>query len=402
MDLVEIKKIIAEGENSRVEFKSEAVTNEGLAIAIIAFLNGQGGMLFWGVEDDGRITGLQGSIDRKMNTISQICQSHVRPPIIPVLDTFTLENNQILCLTVEKGIQKPYYIIKNEKILFYIRVGTTCRLASPDQIAILYSGHSFVHYDASPVPEMAVEYLDERRIQHYFKGIKKITEKQYREKRDNLCFNARISAKLADRTVATLAGGLLFGREPSRFIPSAGIRCGVFQGKKKDYEMLDKKFIDTPILPYEIEEIPVEYGIIEQAIQFVQSNTKRSSFMQGIKRIELSEYPLEVLREVITNALIHRDYSLQGGQIQLLIFSDRIEVHSPGKLPNTLTIEMIKNGASYARNPILMKFVENYGYVEHLGLGIPEKIIKPMLDRGYPEPEFTDNGYEFIVTLNKE
>jgi len=71
-------------------------------------------------------------------------------------------------------------------------------------------------------------------------------------------------------------------------------------------------------------------------------------------------------------------------------------------LPNTLTIEMIMNGASYARNSILMKFVENYGYVEHLGLGIPEKVIKPMLDRGYPEPGLTDNGYEFVVTLNKE
>jgi len=261
-----------------------------------------------------------------MNAISQICQSHVRPPIIPILDTFSLENKQILCITVEKGIQKPYYIIKNEKILFYIRVGTTCRLASPDQIAILYSGHSFVHYDASPIPEMAVKYLDGRRIQHYFTGIKNITEKQYREKRDNLCFNARIAVKLADRIVATLAGGLLFGREPSRFISSAGIRCAVFKGKEKDYEMLDKKFIDNTILPYEIEGIPVEYGIIEQAVQFVQSNTKRSSFMQGIKRVEFSEYPLEVLREVITNALIHRDYSLQGGQIQLLIFSDRIEV----------------------------------------------------------------------------
>ncbi len=88
----------------------------------------------------------------------------------------------------------------------------------------------------------------------------------------------------------------------------------------------------------------------------------------------------------MTNALIHRDYSLQDGQIQVLIFSDRLEIRSPGKLPNTLTIDMIKNGASYTRNPVLMKFAENYGYVEHLGMGIPEKVIKPMLKQGYPTP----------------
>lgn len=99
--------------------------------------------------------------------------------------------------------------------------------------------------------------------------------------------------------------------------------------------------------------------------------------------------------------MIHRDYSLYGGQIQLLIFSDRLEIRSPGKLPNTLTIDMIKEGASYTRNPVLMKFAENYGYVEHLGMGIPEKIIKPILKLGYPAPEFIDNGYEFIVILRK-
>jgi ATP-dependent DNA helicase RecG len=403
MNLYELKKLIQEGESSHVEFKSEVVSNEELAITITSFLNGQGGVILLGVEDDKEITSIAGSLDKKMNAINQICQNRVKPPIIPILDTFTVvENKVIISITLEKGIQKPYYLIKNEKTLFYIRVGTISRLASPEQIAVLYASHPNVHYEISPVPTFPTNYLDERRIRHYFIKIKTLTEKFYRERRENLLINARIAVYLADnQPVATLAGGLLFGRESSRFIPSAGIRCAAFDGRIKEYTMLDKRFIDIPILPYEYDGVLVESGMIEQAIQFVESNTKKRSIMQGIKRVDLSEYPLESLRETITNALVHRDYSLIGGEIQLLVFSDRLEIRSPGKLPNTLTIDMIKNGASYTRNPVLMKFAENYGYVEHLGMGIPEKIIKPMLEQGSPEPDFIDNGYEFIVILKK-
>jgi ATP-dependent DNA helicase RecG len=396
-----INTLIQEGENSQVEFKSAAVSNEDLAIVMISFLNSQGGVILLGVEDDGSITGIEDSLDKKMNALNQIAQNRVKPPVIPNLDAFTIAGKSIISISLEKGIQKPYYLIKNEKTLFYIRVGTTCRLASPEQIAILYASHSAVHYDVSPIPTLLVNYLDERRIRHYFLEIKKLNEKYYQDKKYNLYINARLAIELTDNIVATLAAGILFGLEASRFIPSAGIRCAAFAGTNKDYQMLDKKFIDLPMLAYEYNGVLVEDGIIEQAIKFVEANTKQRSLMQGIKRIDQPEYPLETLREVITNALIHRDYSLYGGQIQLLIFSDRLEIRSPGKLPNTLTIDMIKEGASYTRNPVLMKFAENYGYVEHLGMGIPEKIIKPILKLGYPAPEFIDNGYEFIVILRK-
>lgn len=399
--LEELRSIIQAGENSQVEFKSEAVSNEELAIAMIALLNGQGGTILLGVEDDGRISGLATLVDTKMNAINQICQNTVKPPIIPALDAYSIEGRTILAISLERGTQKPYYLYKHEKTLFYIRVGTTCRLASPEQIAVLYASHPIVHYDVAPLPEMASDYLDERRLRHYFLSIKKLPEKYYQDQREHLYLTSRIAVKLPERTVATVAGGLLFGREPAQFIPSAGMRCVAFEGTAKEYAMRDHKFLDLPLLPYTPDGVAVEYGLIDQAVQFVVHNTHAATVMQGLQRVTVPEYPLETLREVITNALVHRDYTLQGGQIRLLLFADRLEVRSPGKLPNTLTLEMIKTGASYARNPVLMKFVENYGYVEHLGLGIPAKIIRPMLDAGYPEPEFLDQGYEFTVILRK-
>ncbi len=119
--------LIKEGENSQVEFKSETISNEDLAIVMIAFLNGQGGIILLGVEDDGEISGIQAALDQKLNAISQIAQNRVKPAIIPVLDSCVIENKPIISITIEKGIQKPYYLVKNEKTLFYIRIGTTCR-----------------------------------------------------------------------------------------------------------------------------------------------------------------------------------------------------------------------------------------------------------------------------------
>ncbi len=247
MSIDDIKLLIKEGENSQVEFKSQDVPNEELAITIIAFLNGLGGLILLGVEDDGSITGIEGSVDTKMNAINQICQNRIKPAIIPMLDAYTIEGHPIMTITVEKGVQKPYYLIKNEKTLFYIRVGTTSRLASPEQIAVLYSVHPMVHYDASPIPDMAMGYLDERRIHQYFTEIKKLTEKAYQDRREQLYLTSRIAVKLPDRIVATVAGGLLFAQRPSQFIVSAGIRCAVFEGTTKLKDETSICRVDFPI-----------------------------------------------------------------------------------------------------------------------------------------------------------
>jgi len=115
-------------------------------------------------------------------------------------------------------------------------------------IAILYASHPSVHYDVSPIPTLLVNYLDERRIRHYFLEIKQLSDKYYQDNLYKLYVNARLAIKLTDNLVATLAGGLLFGAEPSRFIPSADIRCAAFASKNKDYLMLGypaPEFIDN-------------------------------------------------------------------------------------------------------------------------------------------------------------
>lgn len=140
--------------------------------------------------------------------------------------------------------------------------------------------------------------------------------------------------------------------------------------------------------------------IAEQMLVILKNNMKNPSTINQLKRDEKEEYPTLVIREAIVNALVHRNYSILGSKIRIFMFDDRIEFHSPGKLPNTVTIEKMKIGVSYARNPFLVKYMENMRYIDQLGRGIP-MIIKTMKDIGDREPVLQESGEEFILTIYK-
>jgi Predicted transcriptional regulator containing an HTH domain and an uncharacterized domain shared with the mammalian protein Schlafen len=132
----------------------------------------------------------------------------------------------------------------------------------------------------------------------------------------------------------------------------------------------------------------------------LKNNMKAPSAINGMKRDEKEEYPVLVLREAIVNTLVHRNYSISGSKIRILMFDDRIEFHSPGRLPNTVTIDKMKVGISYARNPFLVKYMENLRFIDQLGRGIP-MILKSMKEAGAKEPLLQELGEEFILTVYK-
>ncbi|MDQ2087087.1 ATP-binding protein [Herbivorax sp. ANBcel31] len=130
----------------------------------------------------------------------------------------------------------------------------------------------------------------------------------------------------------------------------------------------------------------------------LKNNMKTPSVINGLTREEKSEYPTLVLREAIVNTLVHRNYSISGSKIRIFMFEDRIEFYSPGRLPNTVTIHKMKIGVSYARNPFLVKYMENLRYIDQLGRGIP-MILKTMKEIGAKEPLLKESGEEFVLTI---
>ncbi|MDY0094501.1 MAG: ATP-binding protein [Candidatus Vecturithrix sp.] len=186
---------------------------------------------------------------------------------------------------------------------------------------------------------------------------------------------------------ASVAGVLLFGINPDRYLPQCGISYAHFAGVELDSDLLDKQNIEGTL------DFQVDTGLAVLKHNFLTPST-----IVGAKRQETRQGPPDrVLRELLVNSCVHRDYSIAGSRIRILMFDDRLEFITPGRLPNTVTIEKIKAGVSYARNPILVKFMENLRYIDRLGRGLP-MVWREMLKLG-GSVEFKEIGGEFKVTL---
>jgi len=210
---------------------------------------------------------------------------------------------------------------------------------------------------------------------------------------------------VGDRLVPTIDGMLMFGRSPKRFVPQSGIRGLAYPGNQPDYAARADQELVGPMVPLystigsPAENVLVENGLVEQALDFIARNTHPEARIQNGLRIDRTIYPPEVLREAIVNALVHRDYSIVGTDVALAIFDDRLEITSPGRLPNTATVESLRSGFRYARNQTLVNVMRDYRYVDFRGMGIRDKIIPGMRVHNNTEPEFIESGHSFTVRL---
>lgn len=386
MNRLELLEIINNGENSYIEFKEEAVKAKDLAEEFIAFANSEGGTVLIGVADDGTIKGVKDeTIEEK---IMNICRNNCVPNIIPMYEKLDIDGLKVVSVTIPKGVNKPYYTTDHK---YYIRVGTTKRIASREELLRLFEANGSIHYDIFPIHNTSIKDLNLDIIRDYF--LKYNTFDLYEEDKayiERILINADILKEVDGKVTCSVGGLLIFGKRPDMIMPQNGISFAHFCGTEITDELIDKKVIHGRL-----------QDIAEQMLVIIKNNIKNPSSIKDLRREEKEEYPSLVLREAIVNALVHRNYSITGSKIRIFMFDDRIEFRSPGKLPNTVTIEKMKIGVSYARNPFLVKYMENMRYIDQLGRGIP-MIIKAMKDIGAREPELKEVGEEFIITIYKK
>ena len=385
MTIDEIKKIIQNGENSYIEFKEEEIKAKELAEEIVAFSNSEGGMILIGVDDEGNIKGVKD--DKIEETVMNICRNNCIPHIIPLYESIEVEGKRIAVITVPKGLNKPYYTADHK---YYIRVGTTKRIASKEELLRLFEASGSLHFDISPVEGTSIKDLNIDIIRDYF--MKYNTFDLFDEPEESverILVNADILKEADGRKLCTVGGLLVFGKNPEKHLPQNGVSFAHFKGNEITDELIDKKIITGRI-----------QDIAEQLMVVIKNNMLIPSVINGLKREDKEEYPMIVMREAIVNSLVHRNYSISGSKIRVFMFGDRIEFRSPGRLPNTVTIEKMKVGVSYARNPFLVKYMENMRYIDQLGRGIP-MILKKMKEAGAKEPLLMEQGEEFVLTIYK-
>lgn len=401
MTKTELLDLIRNGESSGVEFKRDTIENRALAKELVAFANLSGGCVLLGVDDDASVVGI--TRPNLEEWVMQACRDKIRPEIIPFYEVVrdVEPGRDVAIVQVERG-WSVHHVWHNDHRTYYIRVGTTSREASQEELERLFQQRGTVRAELRPVSGSTFGDLDLRRLRDYFGRVRQqgVPPEGNEAAWINLLINTELLSRESNRATGTMAGLLLFGENVNRFLPQAGIDAAAYPGREKDYAALDRGPMRGPMAPLLSGKKIVENGLVEQALDFVKRNTKVTARLQGgARRTERSSYPREAVREVLVNALVHRDYLLSSTDIELSIYEDRLEVISPGKLPNGITPDSMRTGCRAARNQLLKDVMRDYGYLEHMGMGVPRKIVRGMHEHNGTEPDLVEDGERFIVRL---
>ena len=394
----ELLEIIANGESSGVEFKRDDVRNHDLARELVAFSNLEGGMVLLGVDDDGTVLGL--TRDRLEEWVMTACRDKIRPGIIPFFETVrnVRPGADVAVVRVPRGVD-VHSQWHNNRNAYFIRVGTQSREPTPQELSRLFQQRGAFRADLRPVSGSTIDDLDRRRLGDYFARVR---QQDVPVDGDEAGWRTLlINTEIMVEDSASLSGLLLFGTVPNRFLPQSGIDAVAFPGSEKDYAARERKALRGPMAPLMGQRGDVlDAGLVEQALEFVKRNTPVTAGLEGgTRRVERPAYPDDAVREAVVNALIHRDYLLAGTDIELAVYRDRLEIVSPGKLPNGITPERMRAGVRAARNQLLKDVMRDYGYVEHMGMGVPRKIVRGMREHNGTDPDLVEDGERFVVRL---
>ena len=372
MTVSELHKIIRRGEDSKTQLKRQFSSIDALAAEIAAMLNSDGGQIIVGISDSGEIIGVEDL--RKFNQwISNACSQKIEPPASVTTENLTVDNKLVVVISIPLGTDKPYAV---NKTAFWVKVGADKRRATREELRRLMQASGGFYADEMPLVHTSVDDLDLFRFRYFYK-------QQYDQEMEHLDDSAlRIlsNLKLLKPPHLTLAGLLLFGKEPQRVQSQFMVKAVTFVGNSLGgTEYLDSEDIGSTLADQ-----------FKNTMGFLKRNLRKRQNDQNFNYPGIMEIPEVALEEAIVNALVHRDY-LINSSVRVFVFDNRVEVISPGKLPNTATIETIKFGMQIVRNPVLVSFVPKLELpYRGLGSGIP-RMMEECRKAGLPEPELIED-----------
>ena len=405
----ELLELIANGENSGVEFKSDGLRPEQMAKEVVALANFQGGRILIGVDDDGMITGIQRD-DLERWVMDTVFGRIVHPMILPFYEEIRVDDqHRVAVITISQGATKPYVVRHHGREDIYIRIGSTSQLASREQQARLYAIGGMLHAELLPVSGSRLSDLSLERLTGYLSTIvgDKALPPSDEAWGERLCGLGFMVERQDGPPVCTIAGLVLFGHAPRRLLQQSGVRWMAFEGEDKSYKALDDRLIDGPLGAL-LKEAPgvgkaiAENGLIENLVDAMRPfvSEEAAGVDVSMRRERRWLYPVEALREAIVNALAHRDWT-RYEEIEVARYADRLEVLSPGALQNAMTVEKMLAGQRSARNPLIVEVLRDCGYVDARGMGVRNKIIPLLLEHNGTEPDFIATEDHLRVVMHR-
>ncbi len=363
-----------EVESSTVELKRDFPKNDQILKTIIGFCNQNGGKLVIGVDNDGTIVGVpHDKVHQALEYLEKSIFEASYPPILPFVYLQTIADKTLLIVQVSEGMNKPYYI-KSEGAEggTYIRLGRSTLRATSGILEELKWQSRGKSFDTMPVYQALLDDLDMTQIEHFLKKRKKGRSK------NNDSFNQVLKsyylvAEEHGHTYPTVAGILLFGKNPQYFFPEAMILCSHFKGISGREAIAAKQCTGTLIDQF------------REAFTFLERQLNHSFTITGRQRKEELEIPEVALREMLINAIVHRNYHINAPG-KVAIFDNRVEIFSPGSFPGPLNPQNLKMGLTYIRNIAITKVFHEMGLIEKLGTGFIT-LFESYEERGLKTPE---------------
>ena len=380
---------ILKGESEKIEFKENAKTNTYIK-TVVAFANGNGGKIVFGVKDNKEIVGVENEfevMDGIINAISDSCY----PMIVPDISLHTLENKTVILVEIEGGKKKSYYLkSKGVQKGTYIRSGATTRIIEEDYVLkeLVLEGEN-KYFDQQVCHG---ESVSDEEIEKFCEWLEKLARKnsendtEIRKITRNTLLSWKVLEEKNGRIFPTNAYILLSGKE--NWEVSRKIQCGVFKGETRSI-FVDKKEFEGSIIMQ-----------LEKAYQYVLEKINLGSDIVGIYRVDKYEIPPKSIREVIANAVIHRSY-LEPNDIQVALYDNRLEITSPGMLLSGVNVKRMKEGYSKLRNRAIASVFAYVNIIEKWGSGIP-RIMNEIREYGLQEPEFIIFENDFRVNIYRK
>ncbi len=386
-DLRRLRELVRQGEGYRLEFKQSLSSIDRILMTLCAFANTEGGTVLVGVTDDGGIAGIRLEKDTEPSLVNIVLDS-IRDPILLEVEIIRLEGKRgILRLSVE-GHPLAAHTVKGRP---FWRVGSVSKPMPQEEYERRIREKRIVTWETALVDEASESDLDIDAVKEYIKVITKRTKRDLKLTPGDVLLSHRCAVEQNGKLKPTRAGILLFGKQPQRFLDMATISVIRHGGRKVTDRVLDTRDFKGR-LP----------DMIDGAKAYLLDNMAvMQKLVKGqARRQDIPQYPEFCIRELIVNAVAHREYAIYGSRIIIKMFRDRIEFHSPGAFPGDITPETALN-KQFTRNPAIAEVLKELEYIEKFGMGLDrvfeyvrEHPLKPEL------PSIQEIGELVIVTLH--
>lgn len=354
MDAIELLDIIALGETSTVQFKRTMDSPDRIATELCAFANSAGGTLLFGVDDDGTVAGLDAAEVREISSrVANLAAERIREPVFPTSEVVKVDEKSVLVVHVSESSSKPHF--DSSGAIWVKTMGDKRRVTSREELRRIFQDAHVFSADEQVIQRSSLADFNDKAFDQFY-------ERQYGRRQDTESDSlGRLleNLNLARDGHLTLAGLLFFGTEPQRLRPELTTKAVAFYGT----DAAETRYRDSEDLQGTL---PQQLALAQA---FIRRNLVKPQGGQSFNTEGRTQVPDEVLEELLVNMLVHRNYFIAAPQ-KLFIFADRLELISPGTLPNSLTVEQVKAGNSIPRNPILHGLASKLMPYRGIGTGI--------------------------------